>query len=112
MKRQSKTLSNRERRKLKSKGERRAERNFRRRWFVAVANAPCGCCEVEMLFNSRESAVAAFQKAGLDHTSITDDNGTVHESVDTFYGFWEKGKEGGRGLGHLLDLVTKQKRWP
>jgi hypothetical protein len=108
----TKTLSNRERRKLKGKAERKAERNFRRRWFVAVAKNPCGCCETEMLFDSKESATAAFQRADLNHTSITDDNGTVHENVDTFYGFWEKGKEEGRGLGHLYKLVVGQKQWP
>jgi hypothetical protein len=106
--------TNRERRKQKGKAERAAERNFRREWpFVAIANSPCGCCQTdEMLFKSRESAVEAFAKAGLNHIAITDDNGTVHENVDTFYGFWEKGKSEGRGLGYLLGLVTGQKRWP
>lgn len=108
----NKPLSNRERRKLFTKGDKRAQRAFRRRWFVAVANAPCGCCEVEMLFSSRESALEAFKKAGLNHTSITDDAGQIHESVDTFYGFWEKDKEDGRGLDHLMKLVTGKKKWP
>lgn len=89
-----------------------AQRAFRRRWFVAVANATCGCCAVEMLFNSKESALEAFKKAGLNHTSITDDAGQVHENVDTFYGFWEKDKEDGRGLDHLMNLVTGKKKWP
>lgn len=95
-----------------TKGEQAQIRAFNRRWFVAVAKSPCGCCEVEMLFDSKESATAAFQKAGFGHLAITDDAGTVHDNVDTFYGFWEKDKEDGRGLGHLLGVVTGQKKWP
>lgn len=113
--RRSPPLSNREQRKEKGKDARRAERAFRRRWFVAVAKSPCGCCEVEMLFDSKERALAAFQQAGLGHLAITDDNGTIHDNVDTFYGFWEKPKKGeapGRGLDYLLGLVAGQKRWP
>lgn len=116
MKKRNKPLSNRERRKLKGKAERAAERAFRREWpFIAVAQNACGCCQVEMKFKSRESAIAAFTKAGLGHGPVTDDAGEVHDSVDTFYGFQEKAKKGetpGRGLDYLFGLVTGQKKWP
>lgn len=78
---------------------------------VVTANKLCGCCDVEMLFRSRESAMTAFEKAGLAHTSITDDTGVVHEGVDTFYGF-RTGKEPKRGLDYLVKLLGGEKKWP
>lgn len=107
-------MSKREREDFKKKRrtqEKAVKRNIAQLKFIAVAKAPCGCCNVEMYFKNRESAVEAFKKAGLNYTSITDDAGQIHESVDTFYGFWEKGKEDGRGLDHLMKLVTGKKKW-
>lgn len=40
-----------------------------------------------MKFHNEESAQQAFSKAGLSSSAtIVDDEGTVHEGVDTFYG--------------------------
>lgn len=71
------------------------------------AKASCGCCEVEMQFESAEAASAAFHKAGLDSTAtIVDDAGTEHTGVDTFYGLSESEEEQqGRSLGYLIDQL-------
>ena len=61
---------------------------------IYIAGLNCGCCEAEMLFGDEESISKAFQNAGLTSIGvIVDDAGQVHESVDTFYGFWEDANE-------------------
>lgn len=119
MKRQARktatTLSNRELRKLKKKQRlqmSREERDWSKGWFLAEANALCGCCQVTMRFKSRASASEAFRVAGLGHLTMTDDAGDVHEGVDTFYGFWEAGKDERRSLGYLMAQVTGRGSWP
>jgi len=87
MKREKFSDARRKKKKLK--------RERRHRGFIQVtAQLSCGCCTTEMLFKSRENAVAAFNKAGLDSSAdITDDKGVAHSGVDTFYGFCETQKE-------------------
>ncbi len=69
--------------------------------------ADCGCCDEELLFNSVESAEKVFQEAGLGNgVCITDDTGTVHTGLDTFYGFSTDAEEqGSRGLDYLARLA-------
>lgn len=67
----------------------------------------CGCCTVTMQFTDKGSIVRAFTKAGLEvAATITDDAGTVHEEVDTFYGFsMDQEEQGERSLGYLVSLL-------
>lgn len=69
------------------------------------AKKDCGCCSTEMYFTDTASADAAFEKAGLGNgRSITDDRGTVHTGLDSFYGY-SVDEPNKRGLGDLWDLA-------
>jgi hypothetical protein len=78
---------------------------------TVYAKLTCGCCTAEMRFRDKDSAEAAFDRAGLGHTHVTDDDAVVHEGVDTFYGFTTSEDEK-RGLDYLARLVSGQAKWP
>ena len=53
-----------------------------------TAQCDCGCCFATMHFKSLEAVEQAFAKVGLCNGAvITDDEGVIHEGIDTFYGF-------------------------
>lgn len=70
----------------------------------------CGCCTTEMKFNDRASIEAAFKAAGLDSSAtITDDEGTVHTEVDTFYGYSsDDSEQSERSIGYLWNSLSGQ----
>lgn len=68
----------------------------------------CGCCFSEAQFKSRESAEAAFAKAGLGNDRIIqDDAGNRFTGIDTFYGVMEKDED---TSSPLLRLAAKLNR--
>jgi len=71
-----------------------------------TAQYDCGCCYATMYFKDSASAEAAFRKAGLQlSAAIKDDEGTVFESIDTFYGF--SADPGWKDVSPLLRLMDK-----
>lgn len=74
------------------------------------AKNDCGCCTTEMHFTDLASAQKAFDAAGLGNgMKITDDMGTTHEGLDTFYGFSQDEEEAeGRSLGFLVGEIEKK----
>ena len=76
------------------------------RMIIVSAKKDCGCCNVDMLFRSVESAERAFLAVGLAvGAEIVDDAGTPHDGIDTFYGFTRNGKNE-RGLKDLVGHLT------
>lgn len=74
------------------------------------ARAVCGCCNVEMHFESEESLKKAFNKVGLQSSAtIIDDENTTHEGVDTFYGYWQDGQKE-HDLSDLINQVNNAPR--
>lgn len=70
-----------------AKQKRKVMRKQRRGWFVVKAQHDCGCCHSDMYFKSEASAKKVWSEAGLQLSAkITDDRGTIHEGIDTFYG--------------------------
>ena len=70
-----------------AKQQRKAARKERRGWLVVKVQHDCGCCHSDMYFKSESSAKKAWSTAGLQLSAkITDDKGTIHEGIDTFYG--------------------------
>lgn len=93
-----------------AKSDKHKKKKYSKTRFVVETRKTCGCCTAKMHFFSKESAKKAFQQAGLSSSStITDDAGDVHNSIDTFYGF----REGqANKLDYLIDLLRKKKSWP
>lgn len=75
--------------KKTAKQLKKEERRENKGVIKVTAQHDCGCCATTMRFFSKDSANRAFAKAGLSNSAtITDDKGTVHEGIDTFYGFF------------------------
>lgn len=77
---------------------------------TVYAKNDCGCCSTEMQFRDLASAQKAFDAVGLGNgMKIKDDTGTIHEGIDTFYGFSQEEEEtDNRSLGYLMDEVAKR----
>ena len=75
---QGKLIRNKDDKLIKNKGK----------YIKFVARKTCGCCMAEMFFKDSAAASAAFKRAGLNcWATVTDDMGTAHPDIDTFYGF-------------------------
>jgi hypothetical protein len=72
------------------------------------AKNDCGCCTVEMQFNSMSAARRAFARVGLGNgMKIRDDAGVLHKGIDTFYGCSaNKDEQGDKSLLNLVEQVT------
>jgi hypothetical protein len=76
------------------------------RMIKVYAKQDCGCCTVEMRFNSMSAARRAFARLGLGNgMEIKDDAGVLHTNIDTFYGCSANKNE--QGDKSLLDLVEQ-----
>ena len=49
--------------------------------------ATCGCCMAVLAFESEEKLLAAFGNKLTSTAVVTDDEGVLHEGIDTFNGF-------------------------
>lgn len=73
--------------KTEKQKKKKEDRRKNKGTIAVFALCDCGCCTAKMRFRSEKSALEAFKAAGLQNSAtITDDQGTVHEGIDTFYG--------------------------
>jgi IS30 family transposase len=72
------------------------------------AKRSCGCCTVKLQFRDEAAIISAFKKAGLDAcATITDDAGTEHQEIDTFYRYSRtQAEQDERGIGYLASLLS------
>lgn len=70
------------------------------------AKATCGCCIIEMKFETEESAKKRLDEIGVGHATVVDDEGKAHADIDLFYGYsFSEDEVAGRGLGYLADRI-------
>lgn len=71
------------------------------------AKRDCGCCTVEMQFESFSKARRVFAQVGYGNgMEVKDDTGEVHKGIDTFFGFSEnEDRQREKSLGYLAELL-------